>query len=119
MRTVWAGLVGAALAINGASAVEGIYHGNGSEHGGYRWQMYARITALPGGQFHTDVQSTNATCASQTEGIGTLRGSTLTVGGSCPLTIRFKGRSVRMIEGEGCTEHGATCSFNGILHKGS
>jgi hypothetical protein len=70
------------------------------------------------GGYRTDIQSTNATCASQTEGVGTLRGGILTVGGSCPLTIRFDGRSARMIEGHSCTEHGATCSFDGILHKG-
>lgn len=118
MRTVWAGLVGAALAINGASAVEGIYHGNGFEPGGYRWQLYAKITPLSGGRYRTDIQSTNATCASQTEGIGTLRGRTLKVAGSCPLTIRFKGQSARIVEGVGCaSEHGATCTYSGTLRR--
>jgi hypothetical protein len=117
MRKVWIGMVGAVLAVSSASAINGIYHGKGSDPGGYRWQLYAKITPLPDGRYRTDVQSTNATCASQTDGVGTLRGKTLKIAGSCPLTIRFNGRSARMIEGRGCTEHGATCSFVGILRK--
>ena len=114
----WVGLAGAALAISSASAIDGIYHGKGSDPGGYRWQLYAKITRLPNGQYRTDVQSTNASCASQTEGFGILRGRTLKVAGSCSLTIHFDGRSARIIEGKGCTEHGAACCFDGILHKG-
>jgi hypothetical protein len=118
MCAVWVALIGAVLAVSSASAIDGTYHGKGSDPGGYRWQLYAKIAPLPNGQYRTDVQSTNATCASQTESVGTLRGSILTVVGSCPLTIRFNGRLARIIEDKGCSEHGATCSFNGIVHKG-
>lgn len=82
-----------------------------------RREAYAKITALPGGQYRTDAPSTHTNCASQAERVGVLRGKILKVGGFCPLTIRFHGPSARIIEGEGCTEHGATCSFNGILHR--
>jgi hypothetical protein len=68
MRPVWVFSVGAVLAATRASAVEGIYHGKGTDPGGYRWQLYAQITPLPGSRYRTDIQSTNATCASQTEG---------------------------------------------------
>ena len=118
MRAVWFSLVGAVLAVSSASAVEGIYHGKGSDPGGYRWQLYAKITELADGRYRTDVQSTNATCASQTEGVGTLRGKTLTVAGSRPLTIRFQGRSARIVEGAECaSEHGATCTYSGTLRR--
>lgn len=106
------------LVASGASAVEGIYHGKGSDHGSYRWLLYAKITALSDGRYRTDVQSTNATCASQTDGIGTLSSKTLKVVGSCPLTIHFQGRSARIVEGAECaSEHGATCSYSGTLHR--
>jgi hypothetical protein len=118
MRAVWAFSVGWVLVASGASAVEGIYHGKGSDPGGYRWRLYAKITALSDGRYRNDVQSTNATCASQTDGIGTLRGKTLKVAGSCPLTIRFKGRSARIVEGAECaSEHGATCTYSGTLQR--
>ena len=118
MRAVWAFSVGWMLAVSGASAVEGIYHGRGSDPGGYRWQLYAKITALSDGRYRTDVQSTNATYASQTNGIGTMRGRTLKVAGSCPLMIRFQGRSARIVEGVGCAfEHGATCTYSGTLRR--
>jgi hypothetical protein len=55
MHAVWASLVGATLAVSNASAVEGIYHGKGSDPGGYRWHLYAKLTALPGGRYRIDV----------------------------------------------------------------
>ena len=50
MRPVWVFLVGALLTAGGAFAVEGIYHGKESDPGGYRWQLYAKITALLDGR---------------------------------------------------------------------
>ena len=117
MRAVWAGLVGVILAVSGASAVEGEYVGKGSEPAGYNWMLHAKITPAPSGRYKVVVTSTNATCASQTEGIGTLRGKVLTVGGSCPLTIRFDERLAQIVEGEGCIDHGATCTYSGLLRR--
>jgi len=119
MRAVWGFSVGSMLAVNGASAVEGSYQGSGSDPSGYKWRLYAKITPVEGRSYKVQLTSTNATCASQTEGTGTLRGNTLKTAASCPLTIRFNGRTARVIEGEGCaSEHGSTCSFTGVLHRG-
>jgi len=119
MRTVWIGLVGAALAVSSASAVEGIYHGNGSEPAGYKWMLHAKITPAPSGRYKAVITSTNATCASQTEGMGTLRGKVLEIGGDeCPMKITFNGSSARIVEGPGrCFNHGATCTFDGTLRR--
>ena len=120
MRAVWGFSVGSMLAACGsAQALSGQYQGSGSDPSGYKWQLHAKITPVEGRSYKVQLTSTNATCASQTEGTGTLRGNTLKTAGSCPLTIRFNGRTARVIEGEGCvSEHGSTCSFNGVLHRG-
>ena len=117
MHAVWVGLVSAVLAVGGAEAVEGEYVGKGSEPAGYKWVLYAKIAPATGGRYRVEVQSTNATCASQTNGVGTLRGKVLKVGGSCPLTISFSGHSARIVESDGCADHGATCTYSGTLRR--
>lgn len=116
MRAVVLSLIGVLAACGSAQALGGQYQGSGSDPGGYKWQLHAKITPVEGRSYKVQLTSTNATCASQTEGTGTLRGNTLKTSGSCPLTIRFNGRTARVIEGEGCaSEHGSTCTYSGTL----
>lgn len=116
MRAVWVGLVGVMMAVSPAMAVQGHYVGKGSEPSGLNWDLDAKITPESKGRFKVQVTSTNTNCASQTDGIGTLRGKTLKISGSCPLTIRFQGRSARIVEGAECaSEHGASCTYSGTL----
>lgn len=116
MRAVVLSLIGVLAACGSAQALDGQYQGNGSDPSGYKWKLHAKITPAEAGAYKVQVTSTNATCASQTEGVGTLRGNVLKTVGTCPLTIRFNGRTARVIEGEGCAaEHGSTCTYSGTL----
>ena len=115
MRSIIFAGVGSVLAVGAAQAVQGHYVGKGSEPAGYQWDLDAKVSPAGRGRYKIQVTSTNANCASQTDGVGTLRGKVLKVSGSCPLTIRFRGQSARIVEGKGCVDHGATCTFSGTL----
>ena len=119
MRTALLALVTLPIGLSAspASAINGHYKGAGSEPGGYRWQLDAKVTSATGGRHRVVLQSTNANCASQTEGIGRLRGKMLDVHGDCRLTITLTGRSMAVKEHPGCAYHGALCTFDGTLTK--
>lgn len=109
--------IGIALVAAPALAVEGHYTGAGSEPGGYKWALDAKIEAAGRARYRVALSSTNEGCASLTEGTGTLQGRILILKGTCPLRISFSSRSMRVQEGRGCLDHGAMCTFDGLLTK--
>jgi hypothetical protein len=63
MRAVLIGLLGAVLATAPALAMGGEYKGSGSESGGYKWQLYAKIAPAGAGKYNVSIAATNRTCA--------------------------------------------------------
>lgn len=118
MRALAVGLVGVFLAIGPAQALDGTYTGKGGGPRDTAWNLRAKIAPSADGRFKVNVQSDNASCASEMDGVGTLANQTLRVTGDCDLSISVNGDNLQITEGPSCImAHGAGCEFSGDVRK--
>lgn len=118
MRAALFGLVGVVLAFGPAQALDGTYTGKGGGPRDIPWNLRAKIAPAPDGRFKVNVQSDNASCASEMDGVGTLANQTLRVTGDCDLSISVNGDNLQITEGPSCImAHGAGCEFSGDVRK--
>lgn len=118
MRAALFGLVGAVLVLGSAQALDGTYTGKGGSPRDATWNLRAKIAPAADGRFKVNVQSDNASCASEMDGVGTLANQTLRVTGDCDLSISVNGDNLQITEGPSCImAHGAGCEFSGDVRK--
>lgn len=118
MRAVVFGLIASVLALGSAQALDGTYTGKGGGPRDTSWNLRAKIAPATDGRFKVNVQSDNASCASEMDGVGTLANQTLRVTGDCDLSISVNGDNLQITEGPSCImAHGAGCEFSGDVRK--